>query len=178
VSAPLHGLAAEFRDADALRAAVARAKAAGYARLEAFGPYPLADVAEALGAEPARVPVIAVLSGLVGAALTYTAQVWLNAVDYPLNVGGRPLHAWPAFLPATFFVAMLWTGAAALLGFLVSCRLPRLNHAMFAVAGFERATEDRFFLLVGADDPRFDEGRTAEELGALGPLAVRIVPCA
>lgn len=170
----LHGIVAEFARAEALAEAVAAAREAGYTRLEAFSPFPLGPVARALGESPRALPWIATAAGLTGAAVQYGSQVWLNAVDYPLNVGGRPLHSWPAFVPATIIVAILWAGLAAILAFLVAARLPRLHHPVFAVPGFERASEDRFFLLIGAEDPLFD--RAGAFLAGLGPLAVREVP--
>ena len=94
------GLLAEFDDADAIRAAVRAADEAGYARIDAFSPFPMPDIARQLGHRPLVVPVIALSAGLLGAAIQYYAQYWMNAVDYPINVGGRPLHAWPAFIPA------------------------------------------------------------------------------
>ncbi len=107
--------------------------------------------------------------------MQYGSQYWMNAVDYPLNVGGRPLHSWPAFIPATIIVAILWAGAATILALLFSLRLPRLHHPVFAVPGFERASEDRFFLLIACEDPLFEPGRASAFLGGLAPLAVREV---
>lgn len=171
----LHGIAAEFDTPEALLAAVERATDAGYTKLEAFSPFPLKPVAEKLGERPSRLALIAAAAGLVGGAIQYGAQFYLNAVDYPLNVGGRPLHSWPAFLPATLIVAILWAGVAALLTFLFAAGLPRLHHPVFAVPGFERASEDRFFLLIEAADPLFEPDRSAAFLQCLGPLAVREV---
>jgi hypothetical protein len=100
----------------------------------------------------------------------------MNAIDYPLNVGGRPLHSWPAFIPPTLIVGMLWAAAAALIGMLALCRLPRLHHPLFAVPGFERATVDRFFLCIDADDPRFDAVATRDFLDDLAPESIEDVP--
>jgi hypothetical protein len=169
----LHGVIAEFDRPEELAAAVEAARRAGYTRLDAFSPFPLRDVAQALGEKPRALPWIAAIAGLVGAAVQYGTQVWLNAVDYPLNVGGRPLHSWPAFIPATIIVAILWAGAATILSFLITAGLPRLHHPVFALPGFERASEDRFFLLIAAEDPLFDGAGTFLE--GLRPLAVREV---
>jgi hypothetical protein len=100
----------------------------------------------------------------------------MNAVDYPLNVGGRPLHSWPAFIPATLIVAILWAGAATLLSMLFILRLPELRHPVFAVPGFERASEDRYFLMVLRTDKRFEPAAVSTFLGGLEPLSVREVP--
>jgi hypothetical protein len=133
------------------------------------------EVATAIGARPSAVPWIAAIAGFAGAVIQYGSQYWMNAVDYPLNVGGRPLHSWPAFLPATIIVAILWAGAATLLALLVLIGLPRLHHPVFAVPGFERASEDRFFLLISGHDPLFEPRRAEAFLKTLAPLAVREV---
>lgn len=174
--AALHGVVAEFESAEALAAAVTEARQAGYTRLDAFSPFPLRDVAETLGYRTSIIPWIAAAAGLVGAASQYYAQYWMNAVDYPLNVGGRPLHSWPTFLPSTIIVAILWAGAATLIGLLLILRLPRLHHPIFAMPGFERASEDRFFLCILADDPRFDASGAIQFLRELRPSAVHEVP--
>lgn len=175
MSAP-HGVMAEFRSDDALLRALRAAREAGWTRLDAFAPYPMEEAAEMLGAKGNRVAWIAIGAGLLGAIVAYGLQWWLSVVVYPINVGGRPLHAWPAFLPATTIVAILWAAAAALLGMLLLNRLPRLSHPVFAAPGFERASEDRFFLLILAEDPRFSPARAARFLHAQAPLRVAEVP--
>jgi Protein of unknown function (DUF3341) len=169
----LHGVMAEFATPEALLAAVSAAREARYTRLDAFSPFPMREVAERLGVRPGVIPWIACIAGLVGAAIQYGSQYWLNAVDYPLNVGGRPLNSWPVFIPSTLIVAILWAGAATLLSMIVILRLPRLDHPVFAVPGFERALEDRFFLLILSDDPLFEPERARSFLESLDPLAVR-----
>ena len=171
----LHGVIAEFEQPEALARAVVAAKSAGFTRLDAFSPFPLREVAEELGVRPSAVPWIAFTAGIVGALVQYATQYGLNVVDYPLNVGGRPLHSWPAFIPATLIVAILWTGVATLLSMLFILRLPRLHHPVFDVKGFERASEDRFFLLILAEDPRFDPVRARNLLGGTGAVAVQEV---
>jgi hypothetical protein len=171
-----YGIMAEFRTPEALVEAVRAAKRAGYTRLDAFSPFPLSDLAKELGVRTSVIPWIALVAGLAGAAIQYGSQYWMNAIDYPLNVGGRPLHSWPAFIPASMIVAILWAGAATLIGLLLILRLPRLNHPVFAVPGFERASEDRFFLCIMHDDPKFDSAAIREFLGPLSPLAVQEVP--
>jgi hypothetical protein len=138
-------------------------------------PYPVAEAAELLGARGNRVAWIAIAAGLFGAALAYGTQWWLSVHEYPINVGGRPLHAWPAFLPATTIVAILWAAAAALLGMLVLNRLPRLSHPVFDAPGFGRASEDRFFLLIAAEDPRFGAEDAAAFLRGTGARQVNEV---
>ncbi len=170
------GLMAEFADHHALLRALEEAQAAGFRRIEAFSPYPLQAAAERLGVRTSAIPWIAAIAGLLGAATQYYAQYWMNAVDYPLNVGGRPLDSWPAFLPATLIVAVLWAGAATLLGLLIILRLPRLHHPVFEVPGFDRASEDRFFLCILADDPAYEPGAVRAVLDRGGPIVIREVP--
>jgi hypothetical protein len=176
MQAPLYGVIAEFADPETLTRAVRAARAAGYTRLDAFAPFPVQDIADELGIRAWSIPWIAAIAGLAGGAIQYYSQYWMNAVDYPLNVGGRPLDSWPAFIPATLIVAILWAGAATLLGLLVILRLPRLHHPVFEVEGFARASEDRFFLCILAEDPRFAPEAATGFLATLGSTAVREVP--
>jgi hypothetical protein len=173
---PLYGIIAEFERPEALSRAIAAASKAGYSRLDAFSPFPMRDVARQLGVRTTVIPWIAVLAGLTGAILQYGSQYWMNAVDYPLNVGGRPLHSWPAFIPATIIVTILWAGLATLVGLLLILRLPRLHHPLFAVPGFERASDDAFFLCILSDDPLFERAVARTFLETLSPRAVREVP--
>lgn len=171
-----YGTMAQYRDAEALADAVEDARAAGLRRLEVYAPYPLAELARSLGWHPSVLGWITTAAGLVGGALTYGLQWWMNAVDYPINVGGRPLHAWPTFIPATLIVAILWAATATLLAMLVVLRLPRLHHPVFAVEGFERASQDRFFLLVLAADPAFRPAAVEALLARHGPERIVAVP--
>lgn len=151
-----YGIVAEFETADRLLQATRAARQAGYRQMDAFAPFPIGEVSAVLGHRTRLVPTIAAIAALVGGGLTYLSQYWMNAIDYPLNVGGRPLNSWPAFIPATIIVAALWLAAAAFITMLVRCRLPRLNHPVFEVPGFERASSDRFFLCVLADDAGYE----------------------
>lgn len=171
-----YGIMAEFETPEALKAAVLAAKGAGYTKLDAFGPFPLSDVARELGVRTTAIPWIAFIAGLSGAAIQYGSQYWMNVIDYPLNVGGRPLDSWPAFIPSTLIVAILWAGAATLISLLLILRLPRLHHPVFEVQGFERASEDRFFLCITGDDPLFESVGARSFLETLSPRAVREVP--
>lgn len=173
---PSYGIMAEFETPDALMKAVKAAKREGFTQIDAFSPFPLPDLAHDMGIRTAIIPWIALCAALVGAGVQYGSQYWMNAVDYPLNVGGRPLHAWPAFIPSTLIVAILWAGAATLLGLLLILRLPRLHHPVFGVPGFERASEDRFFLCILAHDPLFEAGAVRSFLHTLSPKAVQEVP--
>ncbi|MDF2811242.1 MAG: hypothetical protein K0S56_2273 [Microvirga sp.] len=171
-----YGIMAEFETSQGLARAVTAAKLAGYTRLDAFSPFPLRDVADCLGVRTKALPWIAFTAGMTGAILQYVSQYWMNAVDYPLNIGGRPLHSWPAFIPSTLIVTVLWAGVATLLGLLLILRLPRLHHPVFDVPGFERASEDRFFLCILCDDPQFDQEASRRFLDDFSPVAVTEVP--
>jgi len=170
-----YGIIAEFEKPEALMEAVRAAKRAGYTKLDVFSPFPLSEVARELGVRTSVIPWIAFIAGLIGAAIQYGSQYWMNAVDYPLNVGGRPLNSWPAFIPASLIVAILWAGAATLIGLLLILRLPRLHHPVLAVPGFERASEDRFFLCILNGDPLFEKAATRNFLADLSPRAVHEV---
>jgi hypothetical protein len=170
-----YGVIAEFKTPKELEQAARAASLAGYTRLDAFSPFPLSDLAMGMGVRTRAIPWIAFLAGLTGAAIQYGSQYWMNAVDYPINVGGRPLDSWPAFIPSTLIVAILWAGLATLLGLLLILRLPRLHHPVFAVKDFERASEDRFFLCILGDDPLFESAAALAFLETLSPQRVQEV---
>ena len=173
------GLLAEFESPERLVEAVRRAREAGYSRLDAYSPFPVEGLAELLGYRRGFVlPLIALAAAVVGGAIGYGTQYYLNAVDYPLNVGGRPLHSWPAFLPAAIVVCILWATVASVIVMLALNRLPELYHPVFNVPAFERASDDRFFLCIRADDPAFVDGeRTLRFLEGLRPCGeVAVVP--
>ncbi len=171
-----YGVLAEFETPERLVEAVRRARRAGYRRLDAYSPFPVEGLAHLLGYRSALLPLLAVAAAVIGAGLVYGTQYWMNAVDYPLNVGGRPLHSWPMFIPETAVVGILWGAAAMTLGMLAFNRLPELHHPVFNVPGFERASQDRFFLCVRADDPAFVEAQAVGLLRGLGAREVVVVP--
>jgi ActD protein len=168
------GLLAELDSAGAVAAAADALHALGYRALDTWTPLPLPEVEERLGLRRSRLGPYAFLGGLAGAMLGYGIQWYADVWVFPLRVGGRPLHAAPAFIPATFEATVLVAAFVAFLGVLVTLRLPELWHPVFEVDGFERASADRFWIGVGEDDPLFDRHRTREDLAALHPL--RIVP--
>ncbi|QJE01860.1 DUF3341 domain-containing protein [Massilia forsythiae] len=174
--APLYGLLAEFPDGDALLAATRAARAHGYARVEAYAPFAVEGLEEAVGMRSNRIPLITLLGGVAGGAATYFLQWYAAVVDYPINVGGRPLHSWPAFIPATFEITILGAALAAAVGMLALNGLPRLHHPLFEVEEFELASRNRFFLCLPARDPAFDRTRSSGFLRSLDPLLVREVP--
>ncbi len=169
---PLYGLLAEFEDAEALVKAAHAAHAEGYRRMDAYSPYPIEDLAEALGFHENRIPLVVLGGGVAGAVGGYALQFYLNVINYPLNVGGRPLHSWPAFIPVTFETTILGAALAAIFGMLALNGLPMPYHPVFNVARFAEASRDAFFLAIEASDPRFDRLRTREFLRALGAREV------
>jgi hypothetical protein len=176
MSGNLYGLMAEFRTGDALLEAARRAREAGYRDVEAYAPYPVEGMAEAVGFRRNRVPLITLLGGVAGGLGGYFLQWYSAVIDYPINVGGRPLHSWPSFIPATFELTILGAALAAVLGMLAANGLPRLYHPVFNAPDFEQATRNRFFLCLPARDPNFDAGRSKAFLDSLQPMSVAEVP--
>jgi hypothetical protein len=170
------GTIAEFAEAEALTRAVLAARGAGWKHFEAYAPHPVPEAAEVIGAKAAPVGWIAAGVGLAAAAAAYGFTLYVSVIDYPLNVGGRPPHAWPVFLPAAYIVGVLWAALAAMLAMLWLNGLPRLHHPVFAAPGFGRASEDRFFLLLFREDPLHTPERARAFLRAQRPLRVSEVP--
>ena len=172
----LWGLMAEFTTAEELLAATRGAYAAGYRVMDAYSPFPVEGVAEALGSHRTVVPWITLAGGVFGAISGYGLQFWVHVVALPINVGGRSLNSWPMFIPVTFEMAVLGAGLCTLVGLLVLNRLPEPYHPVFNVAAFARATRDRFFLAIQSSDPHFQLESTRQFLGSLGALEVSDVP--
>ena len=168
----LYGMMAEFATPGDLIAAAEAARWAGYRRMDAFTPFPIERLSEALGHRPSRVPMLVLVGGVIGALLGYGLQYWVSAVTYPLNVGGRPYNSWPAFIPVTFEVTILIAGLFAVLGMLALNRLPTPYHPVFNVERFALASRDRYFLCIESKDPKFDEGDTRAFLAGLRPSGV------
>ncbi len=171
-----YGLMAEFDSPDKLIAAVRRARQAGYRGIDAYTPYPVDGLAEALDFRRTWVPPIVLAGGILGAILGYGLQYYVSVIAYPLNVGGRPLNSWPMFVPVTFEMAILVAALFAVLGMLALNGLPMPYHPVFNVPRFELATRDHFFLVVQADDPRFDLEGTRRILKDWGAREVLDVP--
>ncbi|MCU6501348.1 DUF3341 domain-containing protein [Rugamonas sp. A1-17] len=176
MSAPLYGLLAEFSTADALMAAARAVREHGFRRFEAYSPFSLEGLDELVGLKRNHVPLITLIGGLLGGAGTYFMQWYSAVIDYPINVGGRPLHSWPSFIPATFEFTILGAALAAVFGMLLLNGLPKLYHPLFAVEEFELATRNRFYLCLPVSDPAFSRDRSERLLRSLQPLFVREVP--
>lgn len=171
----MRGLLAELGSPEHLTEAVRTLRRLGYRRLDAFTPYPVEEVEEALHLPTSPIAPIVFFAGLLGAVVGYAVQWWTSAIDYPLNVGGFPPHSPPAFIPATFETTILFASIAAFLSVFVLAQLPRWWHPMFEVEGFDRATVDRFFVYLDADDRSFSPEKARADLEALRPLRVERV---
>ncbi len=168
----MRALVAEFERETDVNAALSTALDRELGFIEAYGPYPLQEAAKLQNLETWIVPAITLIAAVTGAAGTYWLQYWTNAIDYPLNVGGRPLHSWPAFIPASMIVGVLSGGGATLLGMLFLCRLPTLHHPIFEAQNFERASQDRFFLSIEVGKSEGDEARVRAFLQSTNPLSI------
>ena len=168
----LYGMMAEFATPHDLIAAAEAARSAGYRRMDAFTPFPIERLSEALGHRPSRVPMLVLIGGIVGALAGYGLQYWISAVTYPINVGGRPYNSWPAFIPVTFEVTILVAGIFTVFGMLALNGLPTPYHPVFNVARFALASRDRYFLCIESKDPKFDEAATRAFLADLRPSGV------
>jgi hypothetical protein len=176
VTKPIWGLVAEFNDPTQLLKAVHCARREGYRRLDAFSPYPMEELADALDFHRTNVPLVMFCGGLFGCFAGYFMQWWIAVISYPINVGGRPYNSWPSFIPVTFEMTVLISALAGTFGLLALCGLPMPYHPLFNVPRFGRASQDRFFLSIEASDPRFDREATREFLLSLEPETVSEVP--
>lgn len=170
--ADMYGQMAEFASEHELLLAATAARRAGFTHLDAYSPFPVHGLADILGFRRSRVPLITLLGGLIGGATGFLLEYWVSAVAYPLNIGGRPLASWPAFVPPAYELTILFSSFGALLAMFFINGLPMPYHPAFNTPGFERASQDRFFLCVEATDPRFDREGTRAFLESLHPIAV------
>jgi hypothetical protein len=168
----LYGLMAFFADGEDLKDAVGHLRREGYIRLDAYTPFPVDGLAEALGFEVRGLGRWVVGGGLAGGVGGFFMQWYANVVSYPINVGGRPLAAWPAFGLPGFELAVLGATFAVVGVMLWRMRLPRLNHPVFEVDGFNMGQSDSFFLVVESSDRKFSLKETRRRLEAFAPQRV------
>ena len=173
---PPYGLLAEFASAQALVDAAAKARQAGYKRMDAYTPFPVEGLADALGHRTTRLAWVVLIGGILGGAGGFLLQWWSAVFAYPLNVADRPLNSWPAFIPVTFECTILGAALSAVFGMLGLNGLPMPYHPLFNVDRFALASRDRFFLCIRVVDPRFDLAATRTFLEGLGPREVQEVP--
>ncbi|HEX6202429.1 MAG TPA: DUF3341 domain-containing protein [Thermoanaerobaculia bacterium] len=162
-----YGLMAEFDSPQALVAAARAARAAGYTRLDAYTPFPVEELPEALGLPRSKVPLVVLAGGVLGGLGGWFLQYWSQVLHYPMNIGGRPYNSWPAFIVPTFECTILLAAISGVVGMIALNGLPRPYHPAFNWDRFLRASRDRYFLAVEADDPRFDRGEVERFLRGL-----------
>ena len=171
----LYGLVAEFEEAEQVVAAAEKVYDAGYRKIDAYSPFPVHGLAEAIGFKDILLPWMIFIGGCTGAATGISLEYFTSVLDYPMNVGGRPLFSWPSFIPVTFECTILFSALTAVFGMIILNGLPRPYHSIFNTPDFERATQDRFFLCIEAADPRFDIRETEKFLKSLQPFNVSAV---
>jgi len=162
---------AEFASPEELLEAARRAFAAGFRKMDAYSPFPVDGLAEAIGFHRSRVPLIVLIGGIIGCLGGFFLQYWVSVIDYPINIGGRPLNSWPSFIPVTFEMTILAAALSAVFGVLALNGLPMPYHPVFNVERFELASRNRFFLCIEAADAGFDLDSVRkffEEVGSQG----------
>lgn len=168
-----YGLLAEFNTPSALVHATQQARAAGYRRMEAYTPYPVEEAAEALHFHKTRVPLVTLLGGLCGVTTAFLMELWINSYAYPLNIAGRPLFSWPAFIIPAYEWTILFSGLSAAFGMFALNGLPQLYHPLFNAPNFrDGATTDKFFLCLEAHDPKFDLAESRAFLAQFSPVSI------
>ncbi|MFL5242911.1 MAG: DUF3341 domain-containing protein [Gemmataceae bacterium] len=172
----IYGLLAEFDDPTALVGAARAAREAGYRQCDAYSPFPIEELTEALGMRHTKLPLLILLGGIVGCLGGYFMQYYAAVISYPINVAGRPLHSWPMFIPVTFELTILLAAVTAVLGMLALNGLPMPYHPLFNVPRFALASRDRFFFCIQAIDPKFDDSLTKQFLAEFQPVSVEEVP--
>lgn len=168
----LHGLLAEFEDPAEVIEAIHRTREEGYTRFDTFSPYPVEEIADAQHAHHSKLPYIVLAGGIAGALTGWALQFVTSTAVYPMNIGGRPFNSWPAFIVVIFECTILFAAFSAVFGMLALNGLPAPHHPLFGVERFKRASQDRFFLLIEAADPRFDATRTRSFLQGLSSSEV------
>jgi hypothetical protein len=163
----LYGLMVEFRDPHAAVEAAEKVTAAGYRKVDAYSPYPSEELSEALHLPKSHVSKLVLVGGLVGLAGGYGLQYWASVIEYPMNIGGRPLHSWPAFIPPAFETTILVAALSAVLGMLALNGLPQPYHPVFNVPAFALASRDKFFVCIEAKDAKFNRDETRRFLESL-----------
>ena len=172
----IHGLLAEFDDVNDAIVAAKSAYAAGYRKLDAYAPFPVEELSEAVGFQKNGVALVCLCGGLLGCTGAFILQWWINTISYPINIGGRPLNSWPSFIIVTFEMTILFSGLSAVFGMLALNGLPMPYHPVFNVPRFDLASKDRFFLIVFSSDKNYDAVRTRQFLEGLNPISVAEVP--
>jgi len=169
---PVYGVMAEFDNPTALVHAARRAREEGYRKLDAYSPFPIEELSDALDLHHNKLPLIVLLGGITGGILGYLMQYYVTVIYFPINIAGRPLHSWPAYIIITFEVTILFAALSAVFGLLGLCGLPMPYHPVFNAPRFALASRNRFFLCIEATDPMFDRKKTCSFLETLEPSEV------
>ncbi|HUO14577.1 MAG TPA: DUF3341 domain-containing protein [Verrucomicrobiae bacterium] len=172
----LWGLLAQFKTSEDLLHAARSAYGDGYRRLDAYSPFPVPDLARSIGFRKNGVALVCLVGGLLGGSAIYILQYWINVIEYPINVGGRPLHSWPSFIPPTFEMTVLFAGFGAFFGMWALNGLPMPFHPLFNSKRFASVTRDGFFLSIEAKDAKFELQTTRDFLLSLNATSVEEVP--
>lgn len=172
------GVVAQFATADDLILAARKAREAGYTRVDGYSPYPIPEVADALGFPRSEIGAIMFLGGMFGAISGFLMLLWTNTFDYPVNIAGKPTNilTWPMYIPITWELLVLTASLTGMIGLFALCGLPMYYHPLFNVPQFARATNDRFFLAIESVDPQFDMAKVKAFLSSLAPECVEEVP--
>ena len=169
---PLYGVMAEFENPTDLVSAARRVYSLGYRRINGYSPYPIEELSEAIGFTHTSLPLIVFIGGVIGGLSGFFMQYWIEVINYPLNVGGKPYNSWPAFIPITFEMTILCAALAAIFGMLALNKLPQPYHPVFNAPNFALATRDHFFLVIEANDARFNHDEVVQFMKSLGPTEV------
>jgi hypothetical protein len=173
---PIYGLMAEFDAPEKVLAAAERVSAEGYTHIDAFTPFPMEELTDALKIKHTKLSLFVLCCGIAGCLGGFFLQYFASVIDYPLNIGGRPLNSWPQFIPITFEMTILFSAIGAVVGMIFRNGLPKPVHPVFNVDRFELATRDKFFLCIEATDPKFDRASAEAFLKKLKPDHIDVVP--
>ena len=173
---PTYGLMAEFDSAQALLDAAHKTHEAGYKKMDAYSPFPIEGLAEAIGFHKNRVALVVLIGALTGGISAFALQYWVAVITYPTNIGGRPYLSWPSFIIVTFELTILFGGISSAVGMIALNGLPMPYHPVFNVAEFAKASENKFFLVVESTDPKYDPAATRSFLNGLAPRMIAEVP--
>lgn len=169
---PIYGLMAEFADPASVVAAARSVHEAGYRKVDAYSPYPMEELTEALEMHHSKLPLLVLVGGVAGLVGGWSLEYWVSVIEYPLNIGGRPFHSWPSFIPPAYETTILFAALAAVFGMLALNGLPQPYHPVFNVPSFALASKDRFFIVIEATDPKYDHDETWSFLERQGARAV------
>ena len=172
----IFGLMAEFDNVNDAILAAQKTTAAGYRKVDAYAPFPVEELSEAIGFHKNGVALICLIGGLLGGTAAFTLQWWINTISYPINIAGRPLNSWPSFIIVAFEMTILFSGLSAVFGMLALNGLPMPYHPVFNVPQFEGASKDKFFIVIFSSDKKYDAAATRQFLEGLNPLSVAEVP--